>query len=143
MTSLIRDDAAKVLTDPKAYADEDRLHAALTHLRKNAPVSYVDVEGYYPFWAITKHADVMDIERDNELWINEPRPLLLIRAVHRLRGNGHAVDGSHLGSLRPGDIAVDPGYDQRNGNGQDDEPDDQAFRAFTDRCQHDGLILSL
>jgi len=79
MTSLIRDDAAKVLTDPKAYADEDRLHAALTHLRKNAPVSYVDVEGYYPFWAITKHADVMDIERDNELWINEPRPLLLTK----------------------------------------------------------------
>ncbi|HEY5840475.1 MAG TPA: cytochrome P450, partial [Mycobacterium sp.] len=31
------------------------------------------------FWAITKHADIMDIERDNELWINAPRPMLLTK----------------------------------------------------------------
>ena len=37
------DDAAKLLTDPLAYTDEPRLHAALTHLRANAPVSWVDV----------------------------------------------------------------------------------------------------
>ena len=32
------DDAAKVLADPTAYADEDRLHTALAHLRAHAPV---------------------------------------------------------------------------------------------------------
>jgi len=79
MSAPIIDDAAKVLADPKAYADEPRLHAALSHLRKNAPVSYVDIEECYPFWAITKHADIMDIERDNELWINAPRPMLLTK----------------------------------------------------------------
>jgi cytochrome P450 len=68
--------AAKVLADPTAYADEPRLHAALTHLRAHAPVSWVDQPPYRPFWAITKHADIMAIERDNDLWINEPRPLL-------------------------------------------------------------------
>ena len=55
----IIDDAAKVLADPKAYTDEAGLHAALTHLRKHAPVSYVDVPDYRPFWAIAKHADIM------------------------------------------------------------------------------------
>jgi cytochrome P450 len=36
----------------------------------------VDVPPYAPFWAITKHADVMDIERDNDLFTNDPRPFL-------------------------------------------------------------------
>jgi cytochrome P450 len=76
MSTPTMDDAAKVLADPTAYADDARLHAALTHLRANAPVSLVDKWPYRPFWAITKHADIMAIERDNNLWINEPRPLL-------------------------------------------------------------------
>ena len=56
----------RLLADPPAYTDEQRLHAALTHLRANAPVSWVEVPKYRPFWAITKHADIMDIERDND-----------------------------------------------------------------------------
>jgi cytochrome P450 len=76
MSTPTMDDAAKVLADPTAYADDARLHAALTHLRANNPVPWVDQPPYRPFWAITKHADIMAIERDNSLWINEPRPLL-------------------------------------------------------------------
>jgi cytochrome P450 len=76
MATRIIDEAANVFATPKAYADEATLHAALTHLRANAPVSWVDVEGYRPFWAITRHADVMDIERANTLFTNDPRPVL-------------------------------------------------------------------
>jgi cytochrome P450 len=39
-------------------------------------VARVDNPPYRPFWAVTKHADIMDIERANNLWISEPRPLL-------------------------------------------------------------------
>ncbi|PJE24801.1 MAG: cytochrome P450 [Mycobacterium sp.] len=70
------DEAARLLADPQAYTDEQRLHAALTHLRANAPVCRVEVPGYRPFWAITKYADVMDIERNNALFTNWPRPVL-------------------------------------------------------------------
>jgi len=66
-----------VFATPKAYTDETKFHAALTHLRANAPVSWVDVDGYRPFWAITKHADIMEIERANTLFINSPRPVLV------------------------------------------------------------------
>jgi cytochrome P450 len=69
-------EAVKVLADPTAYADEPRLHAGLAHLRANAPVTLVDVPPYRPFWAITKHADIMAIERANDLFISAPRPLL-------------------------------------------------------------------
>jgi cytochrome P450 len=76
MSTPTMDEAAKVLCDPLAYADEPKLHAALTHLRANAPVSWVQVPNYRPFWAITKHADIMDIERDSMLFTNWPRPVL-------------------------------------------------------------------
>jgi cytochrome P450 len=76
MSTPTMDGAAKVLADPTAYADDERLHAALTHLRANNPVAWVDNPPYRPFWAITKHADIMAIERDNNLFLSEPRPLL-------------------------------------------------------------------
>jgi cytochrome P450 len=76
MSTPTMDEAAKVLADPQAYTDETTLHAALTHLRANAPVTRVDVPNYRPFWAITKHADVLDIERNNALFTNWPRPVL-------------------------------------------------------------------
>jgi len=80
MSTPTVDSAANVLADPTAYADEPRLHAALGHLRAHAPVAWVDKAPYRPFWAITKHADIMEIERANTLWINEPRPLLATAA---------------------------------------------------------------
>lgn len=76
MSTPTMDDAAKVLADPSAYADDARLHAALRHLRAEQPVAYVDNPPYRPFWAITKHADIMAIERANDLFLSEPRPLL-------------------------------------------------------------------
>ena len=40
-------------------------------------MSWVDVPDYRPFWAITKHADIMAIERANDLFTNSPRPVLM------------------------------------------------------------------
>src|ERR1700682_1269092 len=71
------DPAENIFADPPASPDGARLHAALTHLRAHAPVSLVDIRPYRPFWAITKHADIMKIERANDLFINEPRPWLV------------------------------------------------------------------
>jgi cytochrome P450 len=76
MSTPTMDEAAKVLADPLAYTDESKLHAALAHLRANAPVSWVEVRKYRPFWAITKHAEIMEIERENTLFTNWPRPVL-------------------------------------------------------------------
>jgi cytochrome P450 len=77
VSTRVVDEAANMLADPQAYADEANLHAALTHLRANAPVSWVEVPDYQPFWAITKYADVMEIERANAVFTNSPRPVLM------------------------------------------------------------------
>jgi cytochrome P450 len=76
MSTLTIEEAGRVFTDPTAYADDERFHAACALLRAEAPVHRVDVEGFNPFWAITKHADVMEIERQHDKWLNEPRPIL-------------------------------------------------------------------
>jgi len=75
-TRVVAEDA-KVFADPKAYTDEPKLHAALARLRADAPVSWVEVPRYEPFWAVTRHADIMAIERANELFTNYPRPVLV------------------------------------------------------------------
>ncbi|KDF00216.1 cytochrome P450 [Mycolicibacterium aromaticivorans JS19b1 = JCM 16368] len=94
MTTRIMDEAARVLANPQAYTDEAGLHGALAHLRAHAPVSWVDVEGYRPFWAITKHADIMDIERQNDLFTNDPRPILVVQDLDdKLRADREAGAG--------------------------------------------------
>lgn len=93
MSTPTIDDAAKVLADPSAYADEPRLHAALAHLRAHNPVPWVDSPPYRPFWAITKHADVLEIERANDLWINAPRTLLAPAADDDLKDTRHRPGG--------------------------------------------------
>ncbi|MBL7495847.1 cytochrome P450 [Frankia sp. CNm7] len=70
------DEAAGVFTDPRAYADNERFYAATAVLRRESPVHRVDHPRFLPFWAITRHDDVMEIARDSQLWINAPRPAL-------------------------------------------------------------------
>ncbi|MFI9605118.1 cytochrome P450 [Streptomyces sp. NPDC052043] len=70
-------EAGLTLADPRAYADEERLYRALDLLRRSAPVSWVAPPGYHPFWAITRHADIREIERRNDVFLSEPRPMLI------------------------------------------------------------------
>jgi len=64
--------AGHALADPAVYADEYRLHEALTLLRNQAPVHWAEPPGYRPFWAITRHADVLEIERANRQFLSAP-----------------------------------------------------------------------
>lgn len=49
------------LVDPARFARRGYPHAVWTRLRAEAPVAHFAPPGYGPFWAITKHADVVDI----------------------------------------------------------------------------------
>jgi cholest-4-en-3-one 26-monooxygenase len=51
------------LVDPDRYARRGYPHGVWTRLRAEAPVAYFTPEGYEPFWAITKHADVIEIAK--------------------------------------------------------------------------------
>jgi cytochrome P450 len=96
MTAPTEDQLARVLADPQSYTDENALHTALARLRTESPVSWVDQPGYRPFWAITKHADVMEIERDNALFTNSPRPILITTEADALQAGSGVSTLIHL-----------------------------------------------
>ena len=65
-----------IFGDPVAYADPVGWHAAAKQIRDHTPILKVSVSEYREFWAITKHADVMEIERNAAVFTNAPEPVL-------------------------------------------------------------------
>ena len=85
----------KKIAYPETYADEKELHDIFTFMRKNDPVSWVEPDQYRPFWAITKHEDIIEIEKQNELFINDPRTTLMDipteDAIKEFTGGSHLL----------------------------------------------------
>ncbi|WP_339829924.1 cytochrome P450 [uncultured Parvibaculum sp.] len=61
------------IADPKVYARPEEFHALFSRLRKEEPVRWTEPEGYRPFWTVSKHADIMEVERQNDKFLNDPR----------------------------------------------------------------------
>jgi cholest-4-en-3-one 26-monooxygenase len=55
------------------YAKRGYPHEAWTQLRRESPVHRFELEGYDPFWAITRYEDVARISRQPRLFLNAPR----------------------------------------------------------------------
>jgi hypothetical protein len=68
---------AQKLVDPHAYAT-DEIHETYRWLRKNEPLGVAEVEGVDPFWVATRHADILEISRQNALFHNGDRSPTLI-----------------------------------------------------------------
>jgi cytochrome P450 len=71
---------ARIFIDRMAYADPRAWHAAAERLRKRDPLPLIDVEGYVPFRAVTRHAHVEEVERNHTLFWNTRDSVLLPRA---------------------------------------------------------------
>jgi cytochrome P450 len=69
------------IVSPEAYTDNESLLRSYARLRAEQPVAWVDVEPYRPFWAVTKHADIIEVEKQHDLFINEPRLTLLPKSI--------------------------------------------------------------
>jgi cytochrome P450 len=52
-----------VLVDSGRFARDGYPHELWTRLRAEEPVAYFAPDGYEPFWAITKHADILEISK--------------------------------------------------------------------------------
>jgi cytochrome P450 len=76
MTIVPVESLGSIFVDPVAYADPAGWHAAAKRIRDERPILKVALDAYPEFWAITKHADVMEIERNPEVFTNEPIPVM-------------------------------------------------------------------
>jgi len=62
----IPEDKVRAVIDPSAYADGHTALEAMAWLRANNPLGMAEGEGLFPFWIVTKHADILEISRQNE-----------------------------------------------------------------------------
>ncbi len=88
-------DLAANLVDPTAYANE-RIFETYHWLRANNPLGYAEVEGFDPFWVVTKHEDILRVSRDNALFHSGVRATTLsnkatIARVTEIAGSPHLV----------------------------------------------------
>lgn len=60
------------LVDPERYARDGYPHATWARLRAEAPVAYMEPPGFEPFWAVTKHADIIEISKQPLRFSSEP-----------------------------------------------------------------------
>ena len=59
-----------IFITPEAFADMEGWHATAAELRREAPILRVEAEGWQPFWAVTRHADVLEVSRRSDLFWN-------------------------------------------------------------------------
>ncbi|HUO92221.1 MAG TPA: cytochrome P450 [Rhizomicrobium sp.] len=66
------------IVDPKAYADGKRADEAFKFLRREMPLAVAQPEGFDPFWVVSKYNDILEVERQNELFHNGERATTLV-----------------------------------------------------------------
>ncbi|KMS52005.1 hypothetical protein V474_02850 [Novosphingobium barchaimii LL02] len=67
----------EAIVDPRTFTDPAALHGLLAKIRTSDPLPFIAAPNYAPFWLVSRHSDLMAIERDAKQFINEPRQALL------------------------------------------------------------------
>ncbi len=85
----------------KTYGDFVSGHAVYERLRLEDPVHWTEPDGFRPFWAVTKHADVTEVERQPTVFLNAPRQRLLsiefeTRVKEAMAGKPNLTKSMHL-----------------------------------------------
>lgn len=97
-----------------AHADDARIHALFTALRAHGKPVMVAPDNYRPFWALTRHADIMQVSMDQDAFISSRRLTLMSRLQEAAAFKGAERYGKVLRTL----IHMD-------------EPDHREYRAVT------------
>ncbi|HWK50689.1 MAG TPA: cytochrome P450 [Steroidobacter sp.] len=80
------------IADVDVYSDPERYHTLFARLRKEQPVRWTQPGKYRPFWAVTRHADIAEVQRKPAIFLSAPRTQLnTIEAEDKIR----AATGRH------------------------------------------------
>ncbi len=71
-------DTLDVVT-PEHYEANGYPFREWAYLRRHAPVFWYERDNVEPFWAITKHADIVELSKQPELFLNAPRLAVFTR----------------------------------------------------------------
>lgn len=83
--SAIPAELSALLVSPRAYATQNGLMAGFRWLRSNKPLGWLEMDGFDPFWAVTRYADIVEVSRRHDLFRNGDRASTLVpKAADRL-----------------------------------------------------------
>lgn len=72
------------LARPSTFARPDEVYKLYAALRRDAPLARAEPRGYLPFWVMTRHDDIMAVERDAETYSAGARTVLLPEKVEAI-----------------------------------------------------------
>jgi cytochrome P450 len=79
------------LIDSLSYAKQGIPHDAWTRLRRESPVHRCEPPGYESFWAITKHADICEISKRPDRFLNRPGIIVMNDDQIKIRASGQGL----------------------------------------------------
>ncbi len=84
-TEMSPEKVGALIVSPAAYATQKALMAGFQWLRHNNPLVLIEADGFDPFWAVTAHADILEVSRRHDLFCNGERATTLVpRAADEL-----------------------------------------------------------
>ncbi|HEX9322548.1 MAG TPA: cytochrome P450 [Xanthobacteraceae bacterium] len=86
----------RLIVSPKAYAKQKPVLAGFQWLRANLPIGRVEIESFDPFWAVTKHADILEVSRRHDVFHNGDRATTLVPRAADERARALTGGSPHL-----------------------------------------------
>jgi len=77
-TYAVPSEIGALMVSPRAYATPRELNAGFHWLRRHNRLGRVEAEGFDPFWAVTTHADIVEIGRHPDIFSNGGRSTALV-----------------------------------------------------------------
>jgi cytochrome P450 len=78
MPTTIPTELIAPLFNPATFGVRGAVDTLLTRVRSEYPLSIAEVPGFEPHWIVTRHADVVEISRRNDVFANAVRSATLI-----------------------------------------------------------------
>jgi cytochrome P450 len=63
------------IVNPELYQNET-IHEVYARLRREDPVHWTQPNGFRPFWSVAKHADILEVEKNHQVFVNRLRTYL-------------------------------------------------------------------
>jgi len=70
-------DVTTTLLDSHTYANLDLLSSTYAWLRRNMPLGVAKSRNFDPFWVVTRHADILEVSKNNKVFHNGDRATIL------------------------------------------------------------------
>ena len=78
MTRIIPTELVAPIFNPATFAERGAVEAIFDKIRAEYPLAIAEVPGFDPHWIVSRHADVMEVSKLNDVYANAVRSATLI-----------------------------------------------------------------